>query len=161
MPPAAQFAEAQAKQLAANIVARLNSESTLPFKYPSRGQLSSIGHNKGRCRSWGREDIGFHCVVDVARSVHVAHSDVRFQATATHRWTIQSPSSSAIACNCSTCCDTTLTMTMMGIPPQKVIEFERGLVHDDVSGALTPSCGASGLLSCRPLHHGRCVLHRL
>jgi hypothetical protein len=72
MPPTARFAESQAKQLAANIVARLNSASTLPFEYRSRGQLSSIGHNQGRCRSWRREALGFHGVADVARSVPAA-----------------------------------------------------------------------------------------
>jgi NADH dehydrogenase len=45
-PPTAQFAEAQAKQLAANIVARLNGAPTRPFRYRPKGQLSSIGHNK-------------------------------------------------------------------------------------------------------------------
>jgi hypothetical protein len=77
MPPTARFAESQAEQLAANIVARLNSASTLPFKYRSRDQLSSIGDDQGRCRSWRREALGFHCVADVARSVPAAHSDVR------------------------------------------------------------------------------------
>src|SRR5215469_11949476 len=43
-PPTAQFAEAQAAQLAANILARLAGEPTKPFRYRPKGQLSSIGH---------------------------------------------------------------------------------------------------------------------
>jgi NADH:ubiquinone reductase (H+-translocating) len=45
-PPTAQFAEAQAKQLAANIVAQLEGSSTRPFRYRPKAQLSSVGHNK-------------------------------------------------------------------------------------------------------------------
>jgi NADH:quinone reductase (non-electrogenic) len=45
-PPTAQFAEAQARQLAANIVARLAGRPTGAFRWRPKGLLSSIGHNK-------------------------------------------------------------------------------------------------------------------
>ena len=45
--------------------------------------------------------------------------------------------------------------------PQEVTELECGLVHDDVSGRLTRSYGATGRLSRRLFHLGRCVLHFL
>jgi NADH:ubiquinone reductase (H+-translocating) len=43
-PPTAQFAEAQARLLAANIVAHLEGKPTRAFHYQPKGQLSSIGH---------------------------------------------------------------------------------------------------------------------
>ena len=58
-PPTAQFAEAQAKQLAANIVAKLNERPTRPFCYRPRGQLSSIGHNKAVAEIMGVRLSGF------------------------------------------------------------------------------------------------------
>lgn len=58
-PPTAQFAESQAKQLAANIVARLNGAPTRAFTYRSRGQLSSIGHNKAVAEISGVKLSGF------------------------------------------------------------------------------------------------------
>ena len=58
-PPTAQCAESQAKQLAANIVARLNGAPTRPFSYRSRGQLSSIGHNKAVAEIGGVKLSGF------------------------------------------------------------------------------------------------------
>jgi len=58
-PPTAQFAEAQAKQLAANIVAKLNGRPTQPFRYRPRGQLSSIGHNKAVAEIMGIRLSGF------------------------------------------------------------------------------------------------------
>jgi len=58
-PPTAQFAEAQAKQLAANIMARLNGRPTQPFRYRPRGQLSSIGHNKAVAEIMGVRLSGF------------------------------------------------------------------------------------------------------
>jgi len=58
-PPTAQFAEAQAKQLAANIVAKLNERPTQPFCYRPRGQLSSIGHNKAVAEIMGVRLSGF------------------------------------------------------------------------------------------------------
>jgi len=45
-PPTAQFAEAQARQLAANIVARLAGRPTGAFRWRPKGLLSSVGHNK-------------------------------------------------------------------------------------------------------------------
>ena len=45
-PPTAQFAERQARQLAANILRKLRGERTKPFSYRPLGQLSAIGHNK-------------------------------------------------------------------------------------------------------------------
>ena len=58
-PPTAQFADAQAKQLAANVVARLKGEPTQPFRYRPRGQLSSIGHNKAVAEVMGLKISGF------------------------------------------------------------------------------------------------------
>ena len=58
-PPTAQFAEAQAKQLAANIVAQLNGAATRPFRYRPKGQLSSIGHNRAVAEVYGLKLSGF------------------------------------------------------------------------------------------------------
>jgi NADH:ubiquinone reductase (H+-translocating) len=58
-PPTAQFADAQAKQLAANIIARLKGETTHPFRYRPRGQLSSVGHNKAVAEVMGLKISGF------------------------------------------------------------------------------------------------------
>lgn len=58
-PPTAQFADAQAKQLAANIVARLKGQPTQPFRYRPRGQLSSVGHNKAVAEVMGLKISGF------------------------------------------------------------------------------------------------------
>lgn len=58
-PPNAQFAEAQARQLAANIVAHLESEPTRAFRYRSKGQLSSVGHNKAVAEILGLKLSGF------------------------------------------------------------------------------------------------------
>jgi len=58
-PPTAQFAEAQATQLAANIVARLAGEPTKPFRFRPKGQLSSIGHNKAVAEVFGLKLSGF------------------------------------------------------------------------------------------------------
>jgi len=58
-PPTAQFAEAQAKQLAANVVARLNGRCTRAFRYRPKGQLSSIGHNKAVAEIFGLKVSGF------------------------------------------------------------------------------------------------------
>jgi len=58
-PPTAQFAEAQAKQLAANIVARLNGQATRPFRYRPKGQLCSVGHNKAVAEIFGVNISGF------------------------------------------------------------------------------------------------------
>jgi NADH dehydrogenase len=58
-PPTAQFAEAQATQLAANIVARLAGQPTKPFRFRPQGQLSSIGHNKAVAEVFGLKLSGF------------------------------------------------------------------------------------------------------
>ena len=58
-PPTAQFAEAQAKQLAANIVARLSGLPTRPFRYRPKGQLASVGHNKAVAEIGGLKLSGF------------------------------------------------------------------------------------------------------
>lgn len=58
-PPTAQFAEAQARQLAASLVARLEGRSTRPFRFRPRGQLSSVGHNKAVAEIFGIRLSGF------------------------------------------------------------------------------------------------------
>jgi NADH dehydrogenase len=58
-PPTAQFAEAQARQLAANIIARLRGEPTRPFRHRPRGQLSSVGHNKAVAEVFSLKLSGF------------------------------------------------------------------------------------------------------
>jgi len=58
-PPTAQFAEAQAAQLAANILSRLAGEPTKAFRYRPKGQLSSIGHNNAVAEVLGLKLSGF------------------------------------------------------------------------------------------------------
>lgn len=58
-PPTAQFAEAQARQLAANIVSRLAGKPTGAFRYRPKGQLSSVGHNKAVAEIFGLKLSGF------------------------------------------------------------------------------------------------------
>jgi NADH dehydrogenase len=58
-PPTAQFAEAQAKQLAANIVCQLKGQPTRPFRYRPKGQLCSVGHNKAVAEIFGVRISGF------------------------------------------------------------------------------------------------------
>src|SRR5215831_6368553 len=58
-PPTAQFAEAQARQLAVNIVARLAGQPTRPFRFRPKGQLSAIGHNKAVAEVMGVKLSGF------------------------------------------------------------------------------------------------------
>jgi len=58
-PPTAQFAEAQAKQLAANIVSRLKGQPTRAFRYRPKGQLCSVGHNKAVAEIFGVHISGF------------------------------------------------------------------------------------------------------
>ena len=58
-PQIAQFANAQARQLAHNLIARLNGRSTRPFKFRPRGQLSSVGHNKAVAEIFGLRISGF------------------------------------------------------------------------------------------------------
>jgi NADH dehydrogenase len=58
-PPTAQFAEAQANQLALNILAHLAGEPTKAFRFRPKGQLSSIGHNKAVAEVFGLKLSGF------------------------------------------------------------------------------------------------------
>jgi len=58
-PPTAQFAEAQARQLASNIVAKLAGTPTHDFRYRPKGQMSSIGHNKAVAEIFGLKLSGF------------------------------------------------------------------------------------------------------
>ena len=58
-PPTAQFAVAQAKQLAANILARLDGRPTRPFAYRSRGMMATVGHLKGVAQIFGLRFSGF------------------------------------------------------------------------------------------------------
>jgi len=58
-PPTAQFADAQASQLAANILARIAGEPTKPFSFRPKGQLSSVGHNKAVAELFGLKLSGF------------------------------------------------------------------------------------------------------
>jgi NADH:ubiquinone reductase (H+-translocating) len=58
-PPTAQFAEAAARQLAFNIVARLKGAPTRSFRYHPKGQLSSIGHNNAVAEIFGIKLSGF------------------------------------------------------------------------------------------------------
>jgi NADH:ubiquinone reductase (H+-translocating) len=58
-PPTAQFAEAQARQLATNIVSHLAGQPTRPFAFRPKGQLSSVGHNKAVAEVFGMKLSGF------------------------------------------------------------------------------------------------------
>jgi NADH dehydrogenase len=58
-PPTAQFAEAQAKQLSANILATISGQATRPFSFRPKGQLASIGHNKAVAQVYGLRVSGF------------------------------------------------------------------------------------------------------
>jgi NADH dehydrogenase len=52
-PPTAQFAVAQAGQLAANLIAHLHGQSTRPFTYQSKGMMATTGHHKGVAQAFG------------------------------------------------------------------------------------------------------------
>jgi NADH:quinone reductase (non-electrogenic) len=58
-PPTAQFAEAEARVLAENVVAKLQGRPTQAFRYRPKGQLSSIGHNKAVAEIFGVKLSGF------------------------------------------------------------------------------------------------------
>jgi NADH:ubiquinone reductase (H+-translocating) len=58
-PPTAQFANQQARQLAANIARRIAGSQTQPFAYKPLGQLSAIGHNKAVAELFGFRITGF------------------------------------------------------------------------------------------------------
>ena len=57
-PATAQFADRQAKVLAKNIVAALNSKPTKVFSYKPQGMLASIGHNKAVAEIYGMHFSG-------------------------------------------------------------------------------------------------------
>ncbi len=57
-PPTAQFAVAQAKQLAINLVAHLDGRPTTPFSYTSRGMMVTTGHLKGVAEVFGLQVHG-------------------------------------------------------------------------------------------------------
>ena len=52
-PPTAQFAVAQAHQLAANLLRTLRGEPTRPFSYQARGMMATTGHLKGVATLFG------------------------------------------------------------------------------------------------------------
>ena len=52
-PPTAQFAVAQARQLAGNIVRSVAGQPTLPFAYSAKGMMATIGHMKGVAELFG------------------------------------------------------------------------------------------------------------
>jgi len=52
-PPTAQFAVAQARQLASNLIACINGKPTQAFNYQSRGSMATTGHLKGVAQIFG------------------------------------------------------------------------------------------------------------
>ncbi len=58
-PPTAQYAEQQARLLAANITAQIAGRRTRAFHYRPRGQLASIGHTKAVAQLAGIRVSGF------------------------------------------------------------------------------------------------------
>ena len=58
-PPTAQFAVAQAQQLAANLLARIAGRPTRAFAYRSRGMMATTGHMKGVAQIFGLRLAGF------------------------------------------------------------------------------------------------------
>ncbi|HEV8691841.1 MAG TPA: FAD-dependent oxidoreductase [Ideonella sp.] len=52
-PPTAQFAVAQARQLAANLLRTLRGQPTRPFSYQARGMMATTGHLKGVATLFG------------------------------------------------------------------------------------------------------------
>jgi NADH dehydrogenase len=52
-PPTAQFAVREARQLAANLAAKLSGGEARPFRYRPRGMMASIGHRKGVAELFG------------------------------------------------------------------------------------------------------------
>ncbi len=52
-PPTAQFAVAQAQQLATNLLAHINGLATQPFSYRSKGMMATTGHHKGVALAFG------------------------------------------------------------------------------------------------------------
>jgi NADH dehydrogenase len=58
-PPTAQFAVAQAHQLAANIERRVQGQPTQPFSYRNKGMMTTVGHMKGVARAYHIDVKGF------------------------------------------------------------------------------------------------------
>jgi NADH dehydrogenase len=52
-PPTAQFAVAEAKHLARNLIASCGGKPTAPFAYQSRGMMATVGHLKGVAQIFG------------------------------------------------------------------------------------------------------------
>jgi len=52
-PPTAQFAVAEAKHLAGNLIASDQGATTKPFAYRARGMMATVGHLKGVARVFG------------------------------------------------------------------------------------------------------------
>ena len=52
-PPTAQFAVAQAQQLADNLLRQIEGQPTRPFSYQSRGMMATTGHMKGVAQVFG------------------------------------------------------------------------------------------------------------
>jgi NADH:ubiquinone reductase (H+-translocating) len=52
-PPTAQFAVAQARQLADNLLRQLRGEPTRPFAYVARGMMATTGHLNGVATLFG------------------------------------------------------------------------------------------------------------
>jgi NADH dehydrogenase len=52
-PPTAQFAIAEARHLARNIVAKSFGRATQPFMYRARGMMATVGHLKGVAKIFG------------------------------------------------------------------------------------------------------------
>ena len=57
-PPTAQFAVAQAGQLATNLLATIHGKATKPFHYRSRGMMATTGHLKGVAQVFGVQLTG-------------------------------------------------------------------------------------------------------
>ena len=71
-PPTAQFATRQAEQLAENLVRSLRGEPTLPFSYRSRGQFSTIGHQRAVAEVFGVRLSGMMAWI-LRRGVYLAN----------------------------------------------------------------------------------------
>jgi len=52
-PPTAQFAIAEARHLARNIIAKSLGRATQPFTYRARGMMATVGHLKGVAKIFG------------------------------------------------------------------------------------------------------------
>jgi len=52
-PPTAQFAVAEAKHLARNLIARARGQAARPFAHTSRGMMATVGHLKGVAQIFG------------------------------------------------------------------------------------------------------------